>query len=298
MIDLHTHTIYSDGADSVETVFQGAQTLGLSYLSITDHNSVGAYRDPAMSNCKKFYCGTLLRGIEITCMYAGEIVEVLGYGFDLDKMERLLPSIVLSGTEKQFRECALITEAFLKAGIPFQKENICFDPAHESARKAFWKELKRDLENKRFLVNPTSWDTSSAFTRQEIYNPESPLYVDESPLYPNLGAAVRVIHESGGVAFLAHLYIYTHAAEFRSRLHNIVQEFDLDGVECSHSSFTAEQIADLDGFCASYGLLKSGGSDYHGARKPNVRLGVGCGQLAIPETYLANWPERIVPSGR
>ena len=101
MIDLHTHTVYSDGADTPETLLRGAAQAGLTHLSITDHNSVGAYRDPAAVHWRDLFPGKLIRGIEITCMYEGEIVEVLGYGYDLDKLEALLPQVVLPFREKQ-----------------------------------------------------------------------------------------------------------------------------------------------------------------------------------------------------
>lgn len=293
MIDIHTHTLHSDGADTVQQLLCHAQELGLTHLSITDHNTVSAYRDPAMEHWQELYHGTLLRGIEITCMYKGEIVEVLGYGYDLDKLEALLPGLVLPFREKQLREAKLIANAFQKAGVRFDPRNIVFDPDHESARKAFLAELKRYPENLCLVTDPASLERSSAFTRKEIYNPLSPLYVDESSLYPTLQQASDAIHAAGGISLLAHLYIYAHAAEFRTELDDIVAWAKLDGVECAHSEFTVEQIADLEQYTAEKGLLRSGGSDYHGTRKPKISMGSGQGQLCIPESYLENWPEQI-----
>lgn len=293
MIDIHTHTLHSDGADSVEELLRHAQELGLSHLSITDHNKVSAYRDPAMEHWQELYHGTLIRGIEITCMYKGEIVEVLGYGYDLDKLEALLPGLVLPFREKQLREAELIANAFQKAGVIFDPANIVFDPDHESARKSFLAELKKHPENLALVTDPASLERSSAFTRKEIYNPLSPLYVDESSLYPTLQQASDAIHAAGGISLLAHLYVYAHAAEFRAELDEIVAWAKLDGVECAHSEFTPEQIADLEQYDTEKGLLHSGGSDYHGARKPKVALGSGQGQLNIPETYLNDWPAQI-----
>ncbi|WP_320938077.1 PHP domain-containing protein [Enterocloster lavalensis] len=65
MIDLHTHTCCSDGADSVEALLRRAEEMKLSVLSITDHNTVAAYRGRGISE----YSGTLIPGVEITCMY-------------------------------------------------------------------------------------------------------------------------------------------------------------------------------------------------------------------------------------
>ena len=72
-----------------------------------------------------------------------------------------------------------------------------------------------------------------------------------------------------------------------------MEETRLDGVECAHSEFAPEQIADLEGFCKKEGLLMSGGSDYHGARKPGISLGRGKGALSVPERYLDTWPAPI-----
>ena len=293
MIDIHTHTVYSDGADTPEELLRHAAQAGLTHLSITDHNSVSAYRDPVMDHWRDLLPGTLIRGVEITCMYEGEIVEVLGYGYALDKLEALLPQLVLPFREKQLREAELIAAAFGRAGVVYDKANITFDPDRGSSRKAFLQELVKTPENLRLLSDPRSAEKSSVFTRQEIYNPASPLYVDESSLYPTLKDGAEAIHACGGIALLAHLYIYAHAPQFRARLRSIVDENALDGLECAHSEFTLEQMVDLENFCRGEGLLMSGGSDYHGARKPDIGLGTGRGQLAVRESCLDAWPERI-----
>lgn len=293
MIDIHTHTVYSDGADTPEQLLRHAAELGLTHLSITDHNSVGAYRDPAMAHWRDLFPGTLIRGIEITCMLEGEIVEVLGYGFDLEKLESLLPHLVLPFREKQLREAQLIAAAFDRAGVIYDKNAVTFDPDRESSRKAFLRELKKEPANLKLLSDPRSAEKSSAFTRQEIYNPQSPLYVDESSLYPTVEGAAKAIHDCGGIALMAHLYIYAHAQDFRARLPEILEEKVLDGMECAHSEFSPEQIADLEEFCRRRGLLMSGGSDYHGSRKPGLALGRGYGRLSVRESYLEPWPEKI-----
>lgn len=294
MIDLHTHTLHSDGADDVLTLLKLAQQKGIEYLSITDHNSVAAYRTPEMKAYQKYFLGKLIFGVEITCMFCGEVVEVLGYGFNLDAMERQLKHHTLAFEEKQNREFELLCKAFSKAGAFFDRSKILFDPKKESCRKAFMKDLASHAENDGLFSLLPSRESSKSFTRNEIYNPDSKLYVDESSLYPDVGTAVKMIHESGGKALLAHLYEYSHAEEFRATLDDIVNGFALDGIECAHSSFSAEQITDLEMFCDKRKLLKSGGSDYHGARKPGCEIGIGRGTLCIPAHYLENWPAEVV----
>ena len=290
MIDLHTHTCHSDGADTVEYLIEQANKRPLEVLSITDHNSVAAYREEAIRR----FNGSMIRGVEITCMFEGEVVEVLGYGFDQGRMEEELANHVLPFREKQIREYELLCQAFSRTGLSFDKVKVVFDPEKESCRKAFLKELVKDPSNRRFFCSKESWERSKDFTRKEIYNPESLLYVDESPLYPDLKTGVEMIHRSGGIAFLAHLYIYAHCDIFRGKLGEIVRDMHLDGIECAHSAFTFTQIRDLEHFCDENRLLKSGGSDYHGVRKPDVAIGTGKGQLSVPKTYLDSWPACVL----
>lgn len=289
MIDLHTHTCHSDGSDSAEELLAKAQASAVTLLSITDHNTVSAYRTDAV----RTYRGCLVPGVEITCMYEGEVVEVLGYGFALDRMEEELKNHVLTFREKQLREFELLCDTFARVGVRFDPGDISFDPDRESCRKAFLRNLNRHPENRRFFGCEKSWEHSRVFTREEIYNPASSLYVDESSLYPDVGTAAAMIHRSGGIAFLAHLYIYASANGIRKNLKEVLRKFELDGVECAHSEFTELQIADLNGFCTEHGFLRCGGSDYHGGRKPGIELGTGRGQLTITEAYLTEWPEKI-----
>lgn len=285
MIDLHTHTCHSDGADTVKELLEKAQASGIDVLSVTDHNTVSAYRTDDIRD----YRGSLIPGVEITCMYGGEVVEVLGYGFNLDQMEEELNKHVLTFRVKQLKEFDLLCDTFARTGVRFEPGEIVFDPDKESCRKALLGNLRKYPDNRRFFGSEESWERSRIFTREEIYNPASRLYTDESPLYPDVGTAAAMIHRSGGIAFLAHLYIYASAKRIRENLTDVVREFELDGVECAHSEFTIQQIVDLDGFCLEHGLLRCGGSDYHGSRKPGIELGRGRGQLKISREYLAGW---------
>lgn len=294
VMDLHTHTRYSDGSDSVEEILARAQEAKLTHLSITDHNTIDAYYDETMKNKSKWFDGNIIPGVEITTTYQGEIVEVLGYGFDLKLMGNELKKHVLTFEEKQQKEYELIKKAYIKAGIQFNGDAIEFNPKTSSSRKSFWKEIIKYPKNLQRLSNATSIDSSSKFTRQEVYNPESDFYVDERSLYPTLQETVDIIHRCGGIAFLAHLYIYSHARDMREELLKIVEEYQLDGIECYYSTFSKEQMEDLEEFCNRHKLLKSGGSDYHGSRKIGIQLGSGKGSLNVSEKILNDWPKHIL----
>ena len=107
MIDIHSHTTYSDGSFSVKELLNEAERIGLSLLSITDYNTIDAYYEIKDSNIRNIFSGNIISGTEITTTYKGETIEVLGYGFELEKMKHFLNSNVLTFEEKQIKEYEL-----------------------------------------------------------------------------------------------------------------------------------------------------------------------------------------------
>ena len=86
MIDVHIHTKYSDGTDSVIELLEKAEKVGLECISITDHDNCKAYEELQSLNISDYYSGKLIKGIEIKCSFRGRLIEVLGYNYDLEKM--------------------------------------------------------------------------------------------------------------------------------------------------------------------------------------------------------------------
>lgn len=294
MIDIHSHTIYSDGSSSVEQLLNEAEKLDLSLLSITDHNTIQAYFELQKFNKRDKFKGKIISGIEITTTYKGETVEVLGYGFDLETMQQFLDVYVLTFEEKQLKEYELIKNRYNDIGVIFDENNIKFDPKVESCRPAFAIEIKKHPENYKFFLNQESINTVRGFTRNEVYNPKSPLYVDESSLFPSLDLAIKMIHDSGGLAFLAHTFAYS--PNIANELLNIISNYELDGLECFYTTFRKEQSDYLINICKNRGMYMSGGSDFHGTRKINHNLGTGHGNLHIDESVVDNWISDYIPS--
>lgn len=287
MIDIHTHTTYSDGTLTPGELLEEAQKEKLTIISITDHNTIGAYEELKNPNIREKFEGMIIPGIEITTTYHGETIEVLGYNFNLDMMSELLKESVLTFEEKQIQEYNLIKKQYQKIGVIFDEENIEFNPKKESCRVSFWKEIKSHPENNCLFLEEKSKEETSSFTRNEIYNPKSPLYVDESSLFPSLEKAIAMIHESGGLAFLAHTFAYS--PNIANSLLDILGNYKLDGLECFYTTFTKEQSNYLVSLCKEKGLYMSGGSDFHGTRKINHNLGTGRGNLQIEEKIIEPW---------
>lgn len=285
IIDLHTHTVHSDGHSTVEEVLQEAEDKKVSVLSITDHNSVDAYEE------LKKIIGTskvdVLSGTEITTTYNNEVIEVLGYGFDVDIMKKLLDENVLNFEQEQIKEFELIKNRYLEIGIKMDINEIVFDPKKESSRIAFCNEIKKHEENNKYFLNEETLNAKTGFTRNEVFNPESLLYVNHTSLYPSLEKTINIIHSSGGLAFLAHTFAYSK--NIYNSLGDIISNYKLDGLECYYTTFTKEQTNCLLDVCDKYKLFKSGGSDFHGTNKVNHNLGTGDGTMSIRIDLISDW---------
>lgn len=273
MVDLHLHTNHSDSSCSVSELLQKAQEHRLSLISITDHNTVSAYEELKKDSVRSLFHGDILTGVEFNTCYNGEAIEILGYGIDLDIIKGFTSEKFSSFRKKQFLEYELIKKTYLEAGIKFD-ENVTDYEAYElkkHARQIFFEQVPKHPENLPLYYNKESLEKSGVFTRYEVYNPLSRLYVDESPLFPSIDEVVGIIHKAGGKAFLAHLYEYSPNIE--NNLKDIMGNYALDGMECFHNSFSQSNSEFAVRFCKENGLYMSAGSDYHGTVKPHVPFG-------------------------
>lgn len=304
-IDIHTHSTHSDGTFDVPDILEDAEKLKLSVLAITDHNSVGAYDDIEDEKVRGKFKGTIIPGCEVTTTYNGEIIEVLGYGFEYKEFREKLAENTLSDRDRRLRKykvSCMTVDTLEKKGVKF-RENFgdeiyknprqFYDSRHEAVMDAILREIKSFPENAKFFGSSDNMEniTAKEFVRKMLYNPKSEFYIDQRSLYPSLEKVIEIIHECGGLAFLAHLHVYSKSVE--ENLDNIVDKYDLDGLECYYTTFEKEQIENLKQFCKEKGLYMSGGSDFHGARKENHNLGTGRGDLVIPKEILSDWINKI-----
>lgn len=169
-----------------------------------------------------------------------------------------------------------------------KKEEIEWNPKKDWASFTIYTDLKKHEENKNRMPEDM-WEEFSGFNRKYCGNPEHILYIDKSEDYPTLEQAINAIHESGGVAFMPHLFIYKWVTDKEKFIESIVDNYDIDGLECYYTDFTKEQTDYLIDLCNKNKLYKSGGSDYHGLNKPKISLAKGYGNLNISEEIINQW---------
>ena len=301
-IDLHTHTSFSDAVVTPEHSLESAEKLGLSIFSVSDHNTVEAYNEIPQS--RHLFSGNILPAVELSTTFKGDVIEILGYGIDTKKMSELINASYPTFYDKQVKEARLDTEAMLAAGVVLSEDFVramreepwtVFDPSHCTNRPYLLREIKRHEENARFFTNEEEFRSigEGKFTRNYLFNAQSRLYSDQSPLTPDLSAVLDMIKNCGGLAFLAHPFVYSK---------NVIASLDelaavgIDGMECFYGTFTGEQKKYMYDFCEEKGLYKSGGSDYHGVKmRPKNKIGYSDGEL-IPFSLIEPWFGKVEDS--
>ena len=290
MIDLHMHTTYSDGTDTIKELLGKAEDIGLEVISITDHNTCKAYFEIEKFNVKEKYKGDIIVGCEFTTSFDNRLIEVLGYGFDYKGVNKYLEEfysdeLVNKRTNILYNR---LLDKIKELDLEFYLERVRDKKfKNEFFERGIYEELVKYESNKEKL-NEDVWASFSNFYRKGLTNPKSKLFINHAEFKPSIKEMVNLIHENDGIAFLAHPYQYKFedTEEFLDRIYN---EVALDGVECFYTTFSEEQTNYLLDFAKKRNLLISGESDYHGTRKENHNLSVGRGNLKISKDIINNY---------
>ena len=293
MIDLHLHTNHSDGADSVERLLINAENLNLEVISITDHDTIGAYKEiESNSQLLNLYSGEIIPGAELKAIYNGINIEVLAYGIDYNKL--LIREVDVEKIQKEnleyFKEIAKKYEFIIDNSIYIDSSN----PEKRWGAAVFSRELLKYPENIDKLKKLNEQDFFEIdFYRGGESNKNSIFYVDTSKYYPDINQVIEDIHNAGGLAFLAHAYIYPFD-NVEKEVENILSYTKIDGIECEHSLLSDEQRIKLKELCRRYNKYMSGGSDYHGEIIPEIRMKTGKNNnLNISKEFIDDWYNKI-----
>ena len=290
MIDLHMHTTYSDGTESCTTVLKKCQEKNLNYISITDHNTALAYEELEKLDVKSLFTGKIIPGIELNTKALNIPIEILGYGIDYKKMNELVKNVYIPVEERNKIEVKRLYDKCIEAGILLDQNCLNNYKPEMFASVFFHNEITKHEENKK-LLSQEAWDSSKIFYRQYMSDPKTKLYVEMDDFVPDFETASNLVRQAGGLVFIPHIFEYKKNAE--PILNFILDNFNIDGIECYYTTFTQEQHDRLIKLCNERNLFISGGSDFHGKIKPDVDIGVGYGNMQIPDNIIDSWKNNV-----
>ena len=291
MIDMHIHTTYSDGADSLIEVLKKAESLKLEYISITDHDTCEGYKELAKLDVKKYFSGQIINGVEIKCAYKKRLIEILGYKVDPKVVNNFMEEFHKTKSKEilQQKYFDILHERCKDMGLVMsKKEDIEFNPKTDWASIKIYNDIKAHEENK-LKVPDDFWSEFNIFSKKYCGDVNYPLYIDKSEDYLQLDEAIKLVKDAGGLVFLPHIFIYKWAEDKKKLLDDIVAEYDIDGIECMHSEFSQDDIDYLLEYTQKNNFYRSGGSDYHGKNKVGIEMAVGKGNLKIESYLIQDW---------
>lgn len=247
MVDLHTHTSRSDGALSPGELLIKAKELGISMLSIADHDTVSAL-DEAEGISKEIGID-FIPGIEITSAYKHYQLHFLGYFFDHTDKKFLARLQQLRNA--RVNRAKRIVAKLNRIKIPLKLESVL-----ERAGV-------QDSIGRPHIAN-TMIEEGYAETYEEAFHKYlgigRPAYEANHPFPPE--DAIRTLAEAGGLSFIAHPSHYVG-----DEVLHYLMKLGVDGIEVIHPSHTKEEIEHYRKFAEDNSILKCGGSDFHGGLK-------------------------------
>ena len=284
IIDLHSHTTKSDGSFTPNELLKYAEEKGLKYLSITDHESVEAYYDLN----RNLFSGSLIPGVELRTSCFGVAIELLAYNFDIEKMRKNIKKYNYKNVEELDKYMIeLAYEQYTNAGVKLDSTFVGdFDRnVYPRLSRYINNAIAKYPENNRFLEDVPE---KQSFFRYCITNPNSKLFLNLSSAFPSIEDLINTIKDSGGLVCIPHIFEYKENAEII--LQYLLENYDIDIIECFYPSFSTEQTNYLLDICKKHNKYISGGSDFHGTIRSSVDLGSGKeNNLYIPEEYIQKW---------
>lgn len=276
--DLHTHSVFSDGTYTPTELIKAAKELGLSAVALTDHNTVKGL--PEFMCSAKVYGVTGVAGTELSTDYGDTELHILGLFLPTTAYERIEERVQVLKRNKE-ESNRILCERLAAAGYEITFEEVKNASPAEFVNRAIIGEV---LMKKGYVSSiQAAFDTLLRKGGEFYVEPKRLDALETVAFLKGLGAAV----------VLAHPFLNLDEKGLRRFLDETVP-LGLDGIETRYSKYSEEQTSLSEKIAEEYGLLQSGGSDFHGSRKPGIFLGVGKGNLAVPTEFYKKLKEKTI----
>jgi predicted metal-dependent phosphoesterase TrpH len=269
-VDLHCHSTASDGTLAPAELMRLAKRNNLSAIALTDHDTIGGIEEAAAEAGKLGI--DFLPGIEISCESPRGTMHLLGYGVEpaSDVLRDLTRRLIAARDDRNPRIIRKLNEL----GVA-----ITMDELEAEARGAVvGRPHIAAILNRKGYVN----SIKQAFDK--YLGTGGAAYFDKERIPPR--EAFDLIHRSGGLPVLAHpVQLKTENDAQLERIIKDCKDMGLAGLEVIHSDHTADLVNKYSALADKFGLLKTGGSDFHGSNKKDIELGIAAGRRVPREWF-------------
>jgi len=255
--DLHTHSYYSDGVLSPKDIVMKAVNAGCDYLSLTDHDSIEGLTEASIYS--KDFSLNFIQGVEISAKHLSQSVHIVGLG--INSNNKFLVHGLMKNNKLRIDRAKEIGKSLAHAGI----ENAYEKTKSLSKTKYITRTHFAQMMIKENICN----NLSSVFKKYMTGNKPGAVKVD----WASSVEVINWIHQSGGLAILAHPLRYKLTLTKMKKLVSELKEIGLDGIEIVNSFSSLDDITKSKTIADDYELLYSCGSDFHGWPNQSIELG-------------------------
>ena len=276
MIDLHTHSTFSDGTLTPTQLVREAERVGLTAIALTDHNTVEGL--PEFLEAGKGSAVQTVPGIEFSTEYEGTELHILALYVRQEHYAPITEKMEDFRGRKEQSNVDLVA-ALNKVGIAVDYEKIRAEAEGYVNRAVIAAEM-----------TALGYTDSVQEAFKKYMKPEQGFYVP--PRRPDACETIRFIKSMGLPAVLAHPFLNLNESRLRRFLPQAVA-CGLDAMETAYPKYDDMTTLLAQVVAEDFGLLPSGGSDFHGSNKPDIAMGSGRGELCVPESVLRSLSECI-----
>lgn len=269
-IDLHTHSTSSDGGDSPSELISLARKAGVTTLALTDHDTIDGVEE-AMEAGRTLGVN-VIPGCELSVATEHGELHLVGLWTspDATRLKQAMHDLQEHRTTRNLH----IVQKLQALDIPITYEEVLQIAGTGSVGRPH---IARVLMDKGYV--------RSMYHAFEVYLGDKGLaHVPKKVLSPKEGVAL--LKEEGATVSIAHMYLHRYPLDWLEDMVATLAGFGMDAIEAYHSEHDARSTRKAVDLAVRHGLALTGGSDYHGAIKPDIRLGRGKGGLYVPPFVL------------
>lgn len=260
MIDLHTHSTFSDGSCSPTELVQLASKIGLSAIGLTDHNTISGLEE--FKKAGKEYNIETVSGIEFSTETNNEDFHIIAL-FVKSEYYNSIENFVITAIDNKIKSNKILVNNLNHAGFDISYEQIVNNNGSENFNRVA---IAKELKEKGHVQSIKEAFNGLLHEKTGYYIPPKRLDTYET---------IKFINSIGAVSVWAHPLKDTSFEKLNNLYLPKAKRFGLVAIETMHSSYTEQQTEDATKLAIKYNLLSSGGSDFHGENKENILLGTG-----------------------
>lgn len=274
-VDLHTHSLYSDGTFTPDEIVKYANEKGLRAIALTDHDTLSGINEAKMAGEK--YGVEIIPGIEVSTEYDETEIHIVGLFVNENTEFNNALKELRESREK--RNIQMVEKLNRETDIKIKYEDVLKRAEGGIVTRAH---IAREIIDKGYA-------SSNNEVFEKYIGKGKPGYVKRSVM--EWRDTLKYIICSGGLPVLAHPLLYKISSKYLEKIIEELAEKGLAAVEAYYSTHSTAEVKYVKGLCVKYGLKISGGSDFHGSNKPKIDLGTGYGNLCVPYSVLEGLKE-------